>query len=50
MRKYLAPRGSLRIFTVSGCRSGKNSNLKNKGYEKYIITNRRKIYRAYRRI
>ena len=34
MRKYLAPTGSLRIFTVSGCRSGKNSNEKIKVMKK----------------
>lgn len=34
MRRYLATASIVRIFTVSGCRSGKNSKIKNKGYDK----------------
>ena len=37
------------IYGVNEARS-RVAEFKNKGYEKGIITNRRKIYRTYRRI
>ena len=47
--KFGEARYCLYIYGVNEARS-RVAEFKNKGYEKGIITNRRKIYRTYRRI